>query len=849
MVLRVLLVTFFVAASAQAQTARGVVVSGVVQDQTAAVIPSARVSLTGSGDAAPRVVVTDAAGAFRFERILPGTYEIRAEFPGFQPTVLNVRVGNRTPAPVTIALAIEGLTQEVSVSGGGARTSADAAANLNSITVDENTLDDLPVLDQDIVGTMSRFLDSSAIGTGGTTILVDGVEVNALALSASAVQQIKINQDPYAAEFMRPGRGRIEIITKPGGRDVSGTLNLRFRDSDLSAQNAFAAVKPPEQRRIVEGTLGGPVPRTGKTNFLLSGVYDAEDNQSIVVAQQLSGEVRENVATPFRNRLLAGSVSHQQGDRHTVSFRYSHVFTTNTNQGVGGVTLPEVGTNRAYHEDEATYTQQTVISDRLLNDVKFMFGVENEPRTSVRPDPRVIVLDAFVGGGAQNDSLRTEHHFTLVEAVTWSPGRHVVKAGINIPDWSWRGYDDRTNTGGTFSFSSLADYAARRPYQFTQQVGNGHVAFLEKVLGLFVQDEVRLRPNLSLDLGLRYDWQNYFHDADNFAPRFSFAYAPDEQAHTVIRGGAGVFYDRTGPGPIQDILRYDGAHLLRYVLLDPGFPVPLQSGQTLASQPVSTVQLAPDVTIPYTVQYSAGVERQLRPKTTLAVTFIGSRGVDLFRSRDINAPVPPGDTRPDPTRGVVRQIESAGKLNAATLQLTLRGQLTRWFNGSAEYSFGRAYNDTSGVNWMPPNAYDLSLEYARADFNQRHRLEMFGAVNAGHEVTIGASVSLATGRPYSIVTGTDDFHTGSANARPLGVPRNSLDGPGYADLDLRCSREFVVSTTGARKRTVTAGIDAFNVLNRVNYSFYVGTLSSPFFVQAISAQPPRRLQLSLRVHY
>src|SRR5581483_10345988 len=106
-----------------------------------------------------------------------------------------------------------------------------------------------------------------------------------------------------------------------------------------------------------------------------------------------------------------------------------------------------------------------------------------------------------------------------------------------------------------------------------------------------------------------------------------------------------------------------------------------------------------------------------------------------------------------------------------------------------------------------------------------------------------------TGRPYSIVTGTDDFHTGSANARPLGVPRNSLDGPGYADLDLRCSREFVVSTTGARKRTVTAGIDAFNVLNRVNYSYYVGTLSSPFFGQAISAQPPRRLQLSLRVRY
>src|ERR1043166_4376703 len=168
------------------------------------------------------------------------------------------------------------------------QASADAAANLNAITIDEDTLDDLPVLDQDIVGAMSRFLDSSAIGTGGTTILVDGVEVNALALSASAVQQIKINQDPYSAEFMRPGRGRIEIVTKPGGKDYSGTFNLRFRDSALYARNAFATTVPPQQRRIFEGTIGGPVPNAARTNFLLSASFDAEDNQANVYADTLN---------------------------------------------------------------------------------------------------------------------------------------------------------------------------------------------------------------------------------------------------------------------------------------------------------------------------------------------------------------------------------------------------------------------------------------------------------------------------------------------------------------------------------------------------------------------------------
>jgi len=262
------------------------------------------------------------------------------------------------------------------------------------------------------------------------------------------------------------------------------------------------------------------------------------------------------------------------------------------------------------------------------------------------------------------------------------------------------------------------------------------------------------------------------------------------------------------------------------------------------------VQLSPDVTIPYTLQYSAGIERQLRARTTLAVNFIGSRGYNMFRSRDINAPEPPTfSARPDPTHSVVREIESAGTQRTASMQVTLRGQMTKYFNGSAEYNYGIAKNDTSVIGWMPPNNYDLSLEYARADFNQRHRLEMFGTLAAGSTGNFGISASLATGRPYSLTTGLDQFNTGSANARPPGVPRNSLDGPGFANVDLRWSREFPLPAPDGRKRSATIGVDAFNALNRVNYSYYVGNLSSPFFGQAVAAQAPRRIQFSLRLRY
>jgi len=841
-------------ASARGGAVSGVV-AGVVKDQTGAVLPGAQVTLTIADDAGLKArapeqsVVTDASGGFRFERVTAGTYDIRTEFPGFRPNVSHVRVAGRAPGAMTVVMQIEGLTQEVSVSGGGGQASAAASANLNAITIDEDTLDDLPVLDQDIVGAVSRFLDSSAIGTGGTTILVDGVEVNALSLSASAVQQIKINQDPYSAEFMRPGRGRIEIVTKPGGHDYSGTFNVRFRDSALYARNAFATTVPPQQRRIFEGSFGGPIPGAEKTSFMLSGSYDAEDSQATVYAALPTSIVQANTPTPARHELFAGTWNHQHSEKTVQSIRFSHLGEKNVNQGVGGVNLPETGSNRTTREDELTLSQQTIFSPQLLNDVKFLYGVEYEPRTAVTQAPRIVVLDAFTGGGGQNDSVRTEHHFTLVEAITWSPKNHVVKFGINVPDWSWRGYDDLSNRLGTYYFSSLPQYVLGRPYSLIQQAGDGQVNFLEKVVGLFVQDEIRPRHNLSLDFGLRYDWQNYFHDSNNFAPRMSMAFAPGETTRTIIRGGAGVFYDRTGPGPIQDLIRYDGSHLQRYVITDPAFPSPPPNPDTIA-QPASIVQLSPDVRIPATLQYSAGIERQLRAKTTLAINFIGSRGYHVFRSRDINAPPPPDfQARPDPARGVVREIESAGTQRTASIQVTLRGQVTKYFNGSAEYNFGRALNDTNGINWMPPNNYDLSLEYARADFNQRHRVELFGAFNGGPNLNFGISASFATGRPYSLTTGQDKFNTGVANARPDGVPRNSLNGPDFANVDLRWSRQFELPSTGGRKRSATIGVDAFNALNHVNYSYYVGNLSSPFFGEAISASAARRIQFSLRVRY
>src|SRR5262249_29665225 len=155
-------------------------------------------------------------------------------------------------------------------------------------TVDRSALDRLPVFDQDYITTLSRFLDENATGTNGVTLVVNGVEANGPGVTPSAIQEVRINQNPYSALFSRPGRARLEIITKPGTPEFHGSLNFMFRDSVFDARDAFATVKPDEQRRYYEGSLTGPLGHGKGTTFLLSLDRDEEDQQGIVVAQDLN---------------------------------------------------------------------------------------------------------------------------------------------------------------------------------------------------------------------------------------------------------------------------------------------------------------------------------------------------------------------------------------------------------------------------------------------------------------------------------------------------------------------------------------------------------------------------------
>jgi hypothetical protein len=840
----------FYAAAALAQGQTPVAVGGVVQDQTGAVLPAATVQLVNAAGAVVQTVSTDAAGAFRFERVAPGAYELRAGYEGFKPATARLRVGTRPPSPLRLVLDLASLTQEITVSNAVTEVGASARNNVDAITIDQDMLDSLPVFDNDFVATMSQFLDAGSIGNGGVTIVVNGMEVSALNVSAAAMQQIRINQDPYSAEYSRPGRGRVEILTKPGTQQYHGDGSLIFRNAQFNARNPFATTKPPEQRLIYEGFLGGPLGSGGKTSFVLSANDQILDQQSFIYAAGPSGIIQDTLPHKSGDARVSGSVTRQISDANTISIRPNYQYETNQNQGVGGTTLASAASTFTHHEQQLTYTQQTIVSPTLLNQFQVLVGHEREPTVSASPLPAIVVNGAFTGGGAQVDLLRTETHMNLNESLAWTKGHHLIQAGFQLPDWSRRGFYDRTNFGGTFTFSGLDTYTfdPPHPYVFTRQQGNGDLAFLEKQLGTYIKDDWQARPGLSLSFGLRYDWQNYFHDNNNAAPRFSVAYAPGNRKTNVFRGGIGVFNDRSGPVVIADVLHSQPGGLIKYVITDPGYPDPFAPANVSASQPPSIVRLASDVQIPQTLQYGGGLDHQLLKSLTLSVTYTGTRGYHLFRSRDVNAPPPPLYlTRPDPAYGVVREVESNGRQQTDSLQVTVRGKASRWFNGQMQYTLSRADNDTSGIGSFPANDYDLSGEWARADFDRRHRFNLIGRTGL-KIIDLGVAVSMNTGGPYNETLGFDPYNNGRGRARLPEVPRNSRETAGFASLDLRGSRELKLGG-GTNPRAVTLGFDAFNVLNHVNYTSYVGTVGSQLFGQPVSARAARQLQFSLRMKF
>ncbi|MDR3742046.1 MAG: TonB-dependent receptor [Terracidiphilus sp.] len=850
-------------------------VRGVVADPSGAIIPGAEIDIVDANGAVAGTARSSGDGSFQIAVPRGGNYTLVVSEPGFDTVRNSVVIPAAAPAlaaPLHIVLPIAGLATNVHVNADSSEDLTAPEDNHDSSVMTAGELKQLPIFDNDYASSMSAFLDDSATGSGGSGLIVDGAEANRATVSASAVQEVRINQDPYSAQYYWPGRGQMEIITKSAADHYHGQFNFQFRDSAMNAQNALAPSKPFEQRRIYEGSTTGPIRYIPKSSFLVSFNRAEEDRDSVVSATIPSGPFSANVASPTRDTEFSVRAARQIGERHSAYAEYSYEDWNGKNQGVGGQTLAEAAYIGGYHEDDAKLHVDSTLSAVLLNQLSIIGEHDSNRHANAVEAPHVSVSGEFSGGSAQGDYFSTEYNFRLFDMVTWTHGHHLVKAGIGIPHISRRAYDDDTNALGSYTFSptvaadgvtvlatALDNYTSNHPSAFTQNSGDTHFIYHQQEMGAFIQDQWKITDHFAITPGLRYDWQNFLAQKRlGFSPRASFAWVLNDDAKVVVRGGGGIYYDRFGSGPLLDLARYEDARRRSVRLsLDPATEpdtgcVPITDCVTLETQPASLTQLKPDAKLPYQIQYGLSIERQLGEHGTGIVSVYSARGIDEFRSVDINAPTPESGytERPDPNYGMIRQMQPAGFFAGSGLDISYRGEFNKYFTGFGRYTWSHYDSNMGGIGWFPQNQYAPNDEWSRAGFDRRQRLGLYAMFNPKSVFNLSTGIFANTGTPWTILTGTDAYGDGLYNTRPDGVSRNSETMPSYVDVDLRWGHDFAITANkadDAPRLGVSAG--AFNVLNHENPSGIDPVQTSSSFGEVTSVGPPRRIQLGMRFEF
>src|SRR5712691_10842955 len=354
--------------------------TGTLLDPSGAAIASAQVTLLAPDNKPVSQTSTDNAGSFRFENVAPANYTLDFQADGFRETRVSVNLATKRPAALRVTMPIAVLNETVNVATGDSAplVSLENSENQNANTIDRNALDLIPVFDQDYITTMSRFLDDNASGTNGVTLVVNGIEANGPGVTPSAIQEVKINNTPYSARFSRPGRARLEIVTKSGTPAYHGSLNFLFRDSVIDSTALAAA----------EHTGFGPIAQT--------------------------------VPNPTHHFFGSGHIFHDfhSGDQFWIGYSYEH--RSVENQNVGGTTLPSAATNTHFLEHEINVSDLHQFSPHWVNQLRFLVGHFDNSVHSINADAQLSISGLFTAGGAQADSRRTEYHFDGTDFATYA---------------------------------------------------------------------------------------------------------------------------------------------------------------------------------------------------------------------------------------------------------------------------------------------------------------------------------------------------------------------------------------------------------------------------------------------
>ncbi len=876
---------------------------GQVTDQLGGIIIGATVTVTDASGTV-KTATTNSEGNYAISGIAPGKYTVRASSINFADYENpDVEIANGRTEPLNIQLGVVLEQQQVTVSA-EAPVSTAPENNAGAVVLRGTDLEALPDDPDDLAAALQALAGPSA-GPNGGQFFIDGFSDGRLPPKES-IREIRINSNPFSAEYDRIGFGRVEILTKPGTDKFRGQGFFNFSDESLDSRNPFLlqATRAPFQSRRFGGNLSGPVIKK-KASFFLDFERRNVDNNEVVNATVLDPSFNAvpfglAVLQPSRRTTFSPRFDYQINENNTLQARYTYSRGSDINAGLNEFTLPSRGFNSANREHTVQLTETAILNQKTINETRFQYIRRRSNQQGNNTIPAINVIDAFSGGGAQIGlAFNDEDRFELQNFTTFALGAHSLKAGGRLRDVRIRNISPN-NFGGTFTFggglvpqldannqivfttdpntgqrvpalqqiTSLERY--RRTLLFQQQnlpfdqiraLGGGPTQFtitggnsLANVNQLdfspFIQDDWRVRPNLTVNLGLRYEVQDNISSRLNFAPRVGFAYSLGangaNRPKTVIRGGAGIFYDRFAENFTLRANRFNGVNQQQFIVRNPNFfgTIPsLQDIAGLAQNAQTVVQVAPDLQSPYTMQGAISVERQLPFKIVVTGIFLTARTVHALRSRNVNALIPGtssvgangeavGGIRPFGNIGNIFRYESTGVINQNQLIVNFVNRFSRNITFQGNYRLNKSSGNTDGANTFPANQFDLSSEYGRTAFDVRHNLFLFASIIAPHGFTFNPLIFASSGAPFNITVGrdlngdavftdrpafaTDATRTGlvryknvlldpnPAANEPI-IPRNFGSGPGFFSVNLRVAKTFGFGTVpGANNRQAGA---------------------------------------------
>ena len=921
----------FFAFSAGLLVAQTATLRGVVTDETGAVIPSAKV--TASGPNGARSVNTGNDGSYAVAGLPPGDYTVEAAASGLVlPETMRVTLSAGVRA-LNLQMKVAATRQEITVQESDTAVSTDAASNASAVTIKGSDLEALSDDPEDLQADLQALAGPSA-GPSGGQIFIDGFSGGQLPPKES-IREIRINQNPFSPEYDKIGLGRIEILTKPGADKLRGAVSYNYMGDFWNSRNPYAAQKAPLQLNEFRGNLSGALNR--RASFTLDVSREAIDNGSIVNAVTL--DPRTLAVTPFtavpvtpqRRNLVSPRVDYQLGANNTLTLRYLYSQSDIRDGGIGSFDL----LSRAYHFPSTNQTLQatdTAVFGTSVNETRFQFGRYSSEIIPNLQSPTIQVLGSFNGGGAQTGhAFNTQNSYELQNYTTMIHGNHAVKFGararlLSIDSVSPQNYSGTFTFGGgqapvldannqpgvdasgqsviieksieryrrTLLFEQLG-YTPERiralgggATQFSVTAGFPEISGNQGDVGAFVGDDWKIRPNFTLNVGLRYETQANIHDWRDWAPRVGLAWAPGgtakKQPKTVFRAGFGLFYDRFSLNNTLAARRFNGIIQQQYVCTNPDSFPNLPAPAVLATCTQVTWRVDPGLRAPYTVQSAFTVERQLPRGSTLAVTYTGSRGLHMLRSLDINAPltgtynpsVPGSGVFPLGNLNPLFLMTSSGVYNQHQVTVNVNGRVNRDLSLTGSYSWNQARSNTDGLGTSPANPYNYTGEYGPAATDVRHTVNINGTLNTKWDIRLSPFLNIQSGVPFDITTGSDLYGTTLFNARPgiaadrnkaiptaYGLldpnptageqilPRNFGRGPGQISINLRIAKTFGFgpersgggsgrqgggpfggTPTTNRRYNMSFSMSARNLLNHTNPGPIIGNITSPLFGQA-----------------